>query len=138
MSIQYAMQCGHKQYAPYEEIKEKMYCNECKRARKVRAIESREWYFKCGGCRYAGYTGQSKENATTRLRVHEIKMHHHGGNVWYKREPNKSAAIRKAWGRKVRDVLIDDNKIYPDELLPLRGLSDRPIQEVILPDKPNF
>lgn len=135
--VKFAMQCGHEKEAPFNEIHESMYCNKCQRKRKVKGIESREWYFKCGGCRYARFTGQSKQEAETLLGIHRVHNRHSDGSVWYRRHPAKSVAIRKAWGRKIRDVLIQDNKIYPDENLPLREWK-RGVQEVMLPDKPNF
>lgn len=132
MIVKFAMQCSHVREAPFDDIKEKMFCNICNRQRKVKAIESREWYFKCGGCRYARFTGQSESQAKTLLGVHHVNTHHIGGNVWYRRHPDKSAKIREIWGRKIRDVLVADHKIYPDEYLP-KGYASRPIQEVILP-----
>lgn len=137
MIVKFAMQCGHSRMAPLADIQERMQCNVCKRYRKVKAIESREWYFKCGGCRYARFTGQNKQEAKTLLGIHHINTHHTNGDVYYRRHPEKSAAIRRMWGRKVRDVLIPEKNIYPDEKLPLKMMK-RDIEEVMLPEKPPF
>jgi hypothetical protein len=102
---------------------------------KVEAIETREWYFKCGGCTYARYTGQDEASAKAILATHEIHNNHHGGSIWYRRVETKRKAIQASFGRKVRDTMVAPNRIYPDEHY---WEFKKPIEEVMLPNDPPF
>ena len=137
MLVTYRLECTHKDMAELAKITERMFCGKCSRYRKVKAIESREWYFKCNNCSYARYNGQSKSQAQTLLGAHRIRTGHHSDSIWYRVHPAKKEAIQRVFGRKVRYVLTEDNKLYPDEYL-TPAQSKQTIEEVHLPEKPPF
>ena len=138
--VLFRMECDHTDQVPFATLYERMTCPECNRKRKVKAVETREWFFKCGQCRYGRFTGQSKVDAEALLGIHHIKTHHVGGSVWYRKHPQKVQAIRQLFAHKrMRDVITSERKLYPDEYLSKAHIR-RSVDEIPLPgdDKPPF
>lgn len=130
--VTFKMECGHDGDAAMDRITLIMFCGNayCLTNRKVIAIETREWFFKCGGCRFGRYTGQSKADAEYRLNFHVNNMQHKNGEVWYRRVPEKSEFVRDLFGRSVKDTISEPRQVLPDKPV----MQKRFVHDVPLPD----
>lgn len=94
-------ECGHEQLihkATCPDITE--FCDSCRVNRFVKAIECREWHYKCGWCPFATWNGSSEEECSMVSAVHR-RSKGHPGRVKYEINPAVKKLVRDAHSYRV-------------------------------------